>query len=75
MLDVKDGFHHVKLDDDSSYLTTFWMPFGHYSYLCMPFGISSMPEEFQRHMHTTLQDLSGVEVITDDIVVFGCGDT
>ena len=41
----------------------------------MLFGISIAPEEFQRRMHTTLQDLSGVEVITDDILVFGCGDT
>ena len=75
MLDVKDGFHQVKLDDTSSYLTTFWMPFGCYRYLRMPFGISSVPEEFQRHMHTTLQGLPGVEVIADDILDFGCGDT
>ena len=75
MLDAKDSFHQVKLDDASSYLTTFWTPFGRYRYLRMPFGISSAPEEFQRRMHTTLQGLSGIEVITDDILVFGCGDT
>ena len=43
VLDAKDGFHQVKLDDASSYLTTFWTPFGCYCYLCMPFGISSAP--------------------------------
>jgi len=37
----------------------------------MPFGISSAPEEFQRGMHTVLQ---GLEVIADDIIVFGSGD-
>ena len=41
----------------------------------MPFGISSTPEEFQRRMHTALQGLHGEEVITDDILVFGCNDT
>ena len=41
----------------------------------MPFGISSAPEEFQRRMHTALQGLHGVEVIADDILVFGCGNT
>ena len=41
----------------------------------MPFGISSAPEEFQQRMHATLQGLSGVEVMVDDILVFGCGDT
>ena len=60
VLDAKDGVHHVKLDDASSYLTTFWTPFGRYRYLCMLFGISSALEEFQRCMHTTLQGLSGV---------------
>ena len=39
-MDAKDGFHQVKLDEGSSYLTTFWTPFGRYRYLRMPFGIS-----------------------------------
>ena len=52
VLDAKDGFHQVKLDEASSRLTTFWTPFGRHRYICMPFGISSAPEEFQRRMHT-----------------------
>ena len=75
MLDAKNGFHQVKLDDASSYLTTFWTPFGRCWYLHMPFGISSAPEEFQRRMYTVLQGLHGVKVIADDILVYGCGDT
>jgi len=30
VLDVKDGFCEVNLDEPSSYLTTFWTPFGRY---------------------------------------------
>ena len=75
VLDAKDGFHQVKLDEASLQLTTFWMPFGCYRYLRMPFGISSAPEEFQRRMHATLQGLPGVKVIADDILVFGSGAT
>ena len=41
----------------------------------MPFGISSAPEEFQRRMHMLCQDLPGVVVIADDILVYGCGST
>ena len=74
VLDVKDGFHQVKLDEESSYLTTLWLPYGRYRYLKMPFGISSVPEEFQRRMHMMCQDLPGVAVI-DDILVYGCGST
>jgi len=33
VLDTKDGFHQVKLDDASSHLTIFWTPFWCYHYL------------------------------------------
>ena len=75
VLDAKDGFHQVKLDQQSSALTTFWTPYGRYKYLRMPFRISSAPEEFQRRMHEVCQGLDGVAVIADDILVYGCGDT
>ena len=41
VLDAKDGFYQVKIDKESSLLTTFWTPFGRYRYLRMPQGISS----------------------------------
>ena len=73
ILDAKDGFHQVHLDTSSSYLTTFWIPFGHYCYLWMPFGISSAPKEFQCRTHLTVNGLPGVAVIADDVLVYGCG--
>lgn len=74
-LDAKDGFYQIKLDDDSSKLTTFWTPFGRYRYLRMPFGICSAPEEFESTLHEQLGDLEGVEVLRDDMLVVGYGDT
>lgn len=74
-LDAKDGFYQIKLDDNSSKLTTFWTPFGRYRYLRMPFGISSAPEEFESTLHERLGDLEGVEVLRDDMLVVGYGDT
>ena len=73
--DAKDGFYQVSLDDESSKLTTFWTPFGRYRYLRMPFGISLAPEVFENKLQECLADLPGVKVITDDILVVGCGDT
>jgi len=75
VLDAKDGFWQVKLDEPSSYLTTFWTPFGRYRWLCMPFGISSALEEFQRRQHEITEGLQEVYVIADDILVYGCGNT
>ena len=75
ILDAKDGFWQVKLDEESSYRTTFWTPFGRYRWLRMPFGISTAPEEFQRRQHELFEGLPGVTVIADDILVYGSGDT
>ncbi len=41
----------------------------------MPFGISSAPEVFQRRMHEVIEGLEGIEVVADDFVAVGFGDT
>ena len=41
----------------------------------MPFGITSAPEMWQRRMNEIIEGLSGVEVIADDFLVSGFGDT
>jgi hypothetical protein len=75
VLDAKDGFLQVKLDEESTKLTTFHTPFGHYKWLRMPFGISSASEEFQRLVDDVIGDLHGVETIADDLLVYGSGDS
>lgn len=75
VLDTKDGFWQIKFDKESSMLTTFWTPFGRYRWLRMPFGINTAPEEFERRQHEALSGLNGVDVIIDDILVFGSGET
>ena len=72
---AKNGFWHVPLEDESSYLTTFGTPWSRYRWARMPFGISPAPEEFQRRLDNTLQGLDGVMPIFDDILIFGGGDT
>ena len=75
VLDVRKGFWHVELEAESSFLTTFNTPFGRYRWKRMPFGICSAPEVFQRRMHQLIEGLRGVEVVADDFVVVGSGDT
>ena len=71
VLDANHGFCQVKLAKDSSKLATFNTPFGRYSYTRLPFGIASAPEVFQNVMSHLFQDIEGVEVIVDDLVVWG----
>ncbi|PFX11501.1 Retrovirus-related Pol polyprotein [Stylophora pistillata] len=75
VLDVRNGFWHVSLDEQSSYLTTFQTPFGRYRWRRMPFGISSAPEVFQRKMHELIEGLTGIEVVADDFIAVGYGET
>ena len=74
-VDLKNGFWHVALDEESSLLTTFNISHGRFRWLRMPFGISSAPEEFQRRQHEAVEGLRGVKSIHDDIQVFGEGET
>ena len=73
--DAKDSFYQISLDEPSSKLTALWTPFGRYRYLQMPFSVSLTPEEFESNLQEKLADLEGVEVIQDDIIVMGFGET
>lgn len=41
----------------------------------MLFGIKSAPEVWQRKAHAFIEGLDGVEVVMDDFLEVGCGDT
>jgi hypothetical protein len=75
VVDAKNGFWHVQLDQESSYLTTFATPWGRYRWKRMPFGISPAPEEFQRYLDLALEGLEGIKAICDDILVCGVGES
>lgn len=48
--DLKDGFLHIELDDESSILTTFQTPWGSYCWKRIPFGISPAPKYFHQKL-------------------------
>ena len=68
-LDAQSGFHQIALDEESSRLTTFLTPFGKYRYKRLPFGITSAPEFFHKTMVDMFDDLDGVEIYMDDILI------
>ena len=68
-------FLQLLVDDASSYLTTINTPFGRYWWMRMPLGIRSAPEVFQRKMHELIEGMPHVEVVADDFVVVGYGET
>ncbi|XP_063955531.1 uncharacterized protein K02A2.6-like [Lytechinus pictus] len=69
--DATSGYWQLPLTEESSYLTTFNTQFGRFRYNVMPFGISSASEIWQRAMVDEFGQLDGVEIVTEDILIWG----
>ena len=70
-LDANSGFWQIRLAKESRHLTTFITPFGRFCFNCLPFGITSAPEYFQKKMSQLLEGLEGVVCIMDDVLIYG----
>ena len=71
VLDLKDGFWHVQLDEQSRKLCTFATPFGYYKFNVMPFGIKCGPKVFQRKNYEIFGDLKNISIFMDDLLIMG----
>ena len=67
--DVRHGYWHVQLDEESSLLTTFNTPQGRFRWKRLPFGISVASEIFQRKLDEVLEGLLCIVRIVEDIIV------
>ena len=56
-------------------MTTTWKLCGRVRWLRTQFGIKSASGELQRRMCETFGNLPGTEVIADDVLVFGSGES
>lgn len=71
-LDLKNGFFHVSVHEDSRKYTSFVTPDGQYQFRRVPFGLTNSPGVFQRFINITLKPLilQGLVIVyMDDIVV------
>ena len=73
-LDASHAFWQVKLSDNSRDYTTFNTPFGRYSYDRMPYGVCSAPEVFHKVMKQMFENIDGVRVYMDDLLVWGSNE-
>ena len=70
-IDLKEGYHQLKLHADSRHLTTFSTHVGLYRYKRLSFGINAAAEKFQNVIATAISDIRNVRNISDDIICFG----
>jgi hypothetical protein len=70
ILDCYSGFWQVPINEEHRERTGFIVPFGHYEFNRLPFGLSNSPSNFQRLMDVVLRNLIVVQcyVFIDDII-------
>lgn len=71
-IDLKDGFFHVPIDENSRKYTAFIVPDGHYEFLKTSFGLCNSPAIFQKYINAVFRDLIAEGVVLtylDDLVV------
>ena len=71
IIDASSGYHNLKLDKQSSYLTTFSCPFGRYHYNQLLFGAAPAGDMFQQKIDEIFNNMPNVFGIADDILVLG----
>lgn len=71
-IDLRSGYHQLKVQKADVYKTAFKTCYGHYEFLVMPFGLTSGPAAFMDLMNRVFQSYldRSVIVFIDDILVY-----
>jgi len=69
-LDVRSGYHHIGLTEDSKPKTAFVVQNGKWEFNRVPFGLSQAPAYFQAMINLVLNGLPFAKGYLDDILIF-----
>ena len=69
-IDLRSGYHQVRIKDEDIFLTAFRTRYGHYEFVVMPFGLANAPTVLMCLMNNVMHKYLDkfVVVFIDDIL-------
>jgi hypothetical protein len=71
-IDLRSGYHQLRIKEDDVPKTTFKMRFGHYEFTVLPFGLTNAPGVFMSLMNGVFREYLDkfIQVFIDDILIY-----
>ena len=71
-IDLRSGYHHIRVKPDDIPRTAFRTRYGHYEYTMMMFGVFNVPGVFMKYINRTFHSYMDkfVVVFINDILIY-----